>query len=124
MLEACWSFCATSHGKSPCNGIDGVVKRKIANASFRQPQNNQILTTKDAFLYCRENITGITFFYAHAHEVQTVRNDLKSRFEKGSTVPGTRSFHWFSSQSVAQSATKEYQTILLSLELITFLKLL
>ena len=91
-LEACWSFFATSHGKSPCDGIGGVVKRKLANASLGRPQNNQILT-KDAFLYCRENITGITFFYAHAHEVQTVRNDLKHRFEKGSTVPGTRSFH-------------------------------
>ena len=99
-------FFATSHGKSPCDGIGGVVKRKLANASLGRPQNNQILTAKDAFLYCRENITGITFFYAHAHEAQTVRNDLKSRFEKGSTVPGTRSFHWFSSQFVGSISYK------------------
>ena len=103
-LEACWSFFATNLGKSPCDGIGGVVKRKLANASLGRPRNNQILTLKDAFLYCRENITGITFFYAH--EVQTARNDLKSRFEKGSTVPGTRSFHWFLSQSVVSISYK------------------
>ena len=83
-----------------------MVKRKLANASLGRPQNYQILTAKDAFLYCRENITGITFFYAHAHEVQTMRNDLKSRFEKGRTVPGTRSLHWFSSQSVGSISYK------------------
>ena len=64
------------------------------------------MTAKDAFLYCRENTNGITFLYAHAHEVQTVRNDLKSKFEKGSTVPGIRSFHWFSSQSVGSISYK------------------
>ena len=83
-----------------------MVKRKLAKASLGRPRNNQILTAKDAFLFCRENITGITFFYAHAHEVQTVRNDLKSSIEKGSTVPGTRSFHWFSSQSVGSISYK------------------
>ena len=81
------------------------MKRKLANARLGRPQNNQILTAKNTFLYCCENITGITFFYAHAHEVQTVRNDFK-RFEKESTVPGTRSFHWFSSQSVGSISYK------------------
>ena len=28
-LDAAWSFFATSHGKSPCDGIGGVVKRKL-----------------------------------------------------------------------------------------------
>ena len=83
-----------------------MVKRKLANASLGRPRNNQILAANDAFLYSRENITGITFFYGHAHEVQTVRINLKSRFEKGSTEPGTRSFHWFSSESVGSISYK------------------
>ena len=29
-LEAEWTFFATSHGKSPCDGIGGFVKRYIA----------------------------------------------------------------------------------------------
>ena len=120
-LKLAGHFLQQKHGKSPCDGIGGVVKRKLANASLGRPQNNQIWTAKDAFLYCRENIIGITFFCAY--EVQTVRNNLKSRFEKGSTVPGTRSFHWFSSQSVGSISYKRV-SIDSFLELITFLKLL
>jgi len=25
-FDACWSFLATSHGKLPCNGVEGTVK--------------------------------------------------------------------------------------------------
>ena len=67
-FEACWLFFATSHEKSPCGGIGGVVKRKLANASLGRSRNNRILTAKDAFLYCRKNITGITFFYNYVAE--------------------------------------------------------
>ena len=28
-LDATWTFFATSHGKSPCDGIGGTVKRKV-----------------------------------------------------------------------------------------------
>ena len=58
------------------------------------------------FCIAMKTLLGSHFFYAHVHEVQTVRNDLKSRLEKGSTVPGTRSFHWFSSQSVGSISYK------------------
>ena len=99
-LDAAWSFFATSHGKSPCNGIGGVVKRKLANESLSRLHSNQILNAEDAFLYCNENILGIKFFYAEANEVGLVRDNLQTRFQKGSTVPGTRSFHFFSSNAV------------------------
>ena len=34
---------ATSHGKQPCDGIGGTVKRLTAKASLQRPINNQIL---------------------------------------------------------------------------------
>lgn len=105
-LHASWSFFATSHGKSPCDGIGGVVKRKLANESLSRPRNNQILKAKDAFLYCQENITGVNFFYAEADEVAAVRCHLQKRFQKGSTVPGTRSFHYFSSTEIGSISYK------------------
>ena len=105
-LDAIWSFFVTSHGKSPCDGIGGVVKRKLANESLSRLHNNQILNAKDAFLYCNENILGIKFFYAEANEVGLVRNNLQTRFQKGSTVPGTRSFHFFSSNAVGSISYK------------------
>ena len=33
-LSAEWHFFATSHGKSPCDGIGGTVKRLVARASL------------------------------------------------------------------------------------------
>jgi len=34
MLNLCWRFFATSHGKSVCDGIGGMVNRLSANASL------------------------------------------------------------------------------------------
>ena len=97
-----------------------MVKRKLANASLGRLQNNQILTAKDAFLYCRENITGITFFCAHAHEVQTGEMISKAGLKKEALYHEPEAFFGFHLNLLAQSATKEYQTILFSLELIIF----
>ena len=32
-LDAEWNFFATSHGKGPCDGVGGIVKRLAARAS-------------------------------------------------------------------------------------------
>ena len=32
-VGAAWSFFATSHGKSPCDGVGGVVKCKLAKSA-------------------------------------------------------------------------------------------
>ena len=34
-FHAVWLFFATSHGKSPCDGIGGTVTRKIAQKVFK-----------------------------------------------------------------------------------------
>ena len=39
-IEAEWIFFATSHGKSPCDGIGGAVKRHAAKRSLQRPLNN------------------------------------------------------------------------------------
>ncbi|XP_076820954.1 uncharacterized protein LOC143466202 [Clavelina lepadiformis] len=41
-LEACWSFFATSHGKSPCDGVGGTVKRLVKTASLLRPTSDQM----------------------------------------------------------------------------------
>ena len=42
-IKAEWIFFATSHGKSPCDGIGAVVKLHTAKRSSQRPLNNQIL---------------------------------------------------------------------------------
>ena len=41
-IEAVWNFFATSHGKSPCDGIGGTVKRVTARASLQRTKENHI----------------------------------------------------------------------------------
>jgi len=60
-IKASWSFFATSHGKSPCDGIGGTVKRSTAMESLQQPLENQILNIKYMVAYCSKTLTNITF---------------------------------------------------------------
>ena len=48
-LQATWNFFATSHGKQPCDGIGGTVKRIAAKASLQRTLKNHILTPKAMF---------------------------------------------------------------------------
>ena len=43
-ISAEWHFFATSHGKSPADGIAGTVNRSAAKASLQRPYEDQILT--------------------------------------------------------------------------------
>ena len=40
-----WSFFATSHEKSACDGIGDTVKRSVSLESIRRPIKDQILNT-------------------------------------------------------------------------------
>ena len=35
-MDAEWNFFATSHGKGPCDGLGGTVKRLAAKASLQR----------------------------------------------------------------------------------------
>jgi len=96
-IEEKWIFFATNHGKQPCDGIGGTVKRLVAKASLQRPYNEQILTPTMMFQYCKNTIKDIEFIYVQQDELQETRKFLKLRFERiKSPVPGTRSFHEFS----------------------------
>ena len=43
-------FFATSHGKSPCDGIGGTIKWEAANASLRATTTNQVLSPMTCLL--------------------------------------------------------------------------
>lgn len=91
-IEATWTFFPTSHGKSPCDGIGGKIKREAANESLRRPYENQI-TNLDAMMeFCKEHIQKVHCILIKKEEVEEFRKHVvKSAF----TVPGTRSFHEF-----------------------------
>jgi len=43
-MDAKWNFFATTHGKSPCDGIGGTVKRLTTAENLAHPPHNQILS--------------------------------------------------------------------------------
>ena len=92
-LDAEWGFFATSHGKSPCDGIGGTVKRKVLRASLQRPVSNQILTFSALVEYCDSSIQGIEFMVITKEEMVPAREKLNSRYQLGDTVPGSRSAH-------------------------------
>ena len=51
-FSATWSFFATSHGKSPCDGVGGTVKRLATRASLQRPLSGQILSSQALFDFC------------------------------------------------------------------------
>ena len=62
-LNASWSFFATSHGKSPCDGVGGMVKRALTQASLKRPTANQILSTEAAYEFCSNQVRNVNFFF-------------------------------------------------------------
>ena len=108
-VPAKWNFFATSHGKGACDGIGGTVKRLAYKESLRRVKGKYILTAKQMYDWCRDNIEGIIFHFIEALEMKnTTRPFLNKRFESGCTVPGTLSYHQFYPSS---SNTIEYKRL-------------
>lgn len=94
-LAATWSFFATSHGKSPCDGIGGSVKRLLTKASLQISDGNSINTVEKCMEFCEKNILNVKFWFLKKEYITEIRKNLEFRFLKATTIPGTRSFHCF-----------------------------
>ena len=94
-INATWNFFATSHGKSPCDGLGGTIKRKLANESLCRTIENPIITAIQAFEYCKRAMPSIEFFFIEKEHLHPIRTKLQNRYAGASTLPGTRSYHVF-----------------------------
>lgn len=92
-LKAQWSFFATSHGKTECDGIGGTVKRLARKESLQNPLEKQITSVSQLYEFCKARIEKITFLFISKEVVEQTRSALLSRFTNVQTLPGTRSFH-------------------------------
>ena len=123
-LNAEWIFFATSHGKYPCDGIGGSVKRHVAKRSLQRPLNNQILTYKQMLDVCNLKIKNITFIGIDKEQMIDVRKIclLDSIKEKPSLEKEviTTSFLLHSQQFLLKRQAKTVK----SLVILHFLKLL
>ena len=92
--DSVWNFFATSHSKSPCNGVGGAVKRPTAQAGLQRPVTDQILSAKD-MKFCEESINGIKFAYTSSEAAASVESALVSTFTLVKTFPETRDYNQF-----------------------------
>ena len=72
-----WNFFATSHGKSPCDGIRGTVKIVTARASLQKTTSGHILIAEQMFKFCKEAIPSVNFVFITANEINTACSKLE-----------------------------------------------
>ena len=92
-VDCVWNFFATSHGKSPCDGIGGTVKRLATKASLQRPIDNQILNATDMYKFCKDISKGTSFCIVNGDTMNSIHASLVERFQLLKSVPGTRSYH-------------------------------
>lgn len=91
-IAAEWHFFPTSHGKGPCDGIGGTLKRLAARTSL-QRVNNPISSPKELFTWATEALPNITCRYSTNDDYKQEEKRLSARFEKASTIKGTLKYH-------------------------------
>ena len=52
-----------SHGKGPCDGVGGTVKRLATRVSLQRPYEHQIMTPHQLYEWASENISAMAFTY-------------------------------------------------------------
>jgi hypothetical protein len=96
-MRAEWNFFATSHGKGPCDGIGGTIKRLAYRNSL---QGGNIQTPLALFQWASENIENIKMFFVNSESIVANQKRLEARYCEGRTLPGTQSFHKFVPKSM------------------------
>ena len=106
--QAEWHFYATSHGKGPCDGIGGTVKRLAAKASLQRPYRSQIMTPCQLFDWAIQSIKGVQFKYCTIDDYGQEEIFLEERLKISRTIPGTQKLHCFIPLSNTKILTKSF----------------
>ncbi|KAJ8677403.1 hypothetical protein QAD02_013190 [Eretmocerus hayati] len=72
-----YNFFATSHGKSPCDGIGAVAKREITRIALRRPVDQPIANARDMFEAASDNIKGIKFLWVSAKDINAANSKIE-----------------------------------------------
>ena len=82
-IHAEWNFFTTSHGKTPCDGIGGTVKRLVRRASLQAATNRSHPTCMP---WASMNIKNIHFFYISSDDVAAHKDHIEDRMLNAKTV--------------------------------------
>ena len=79
-LFATWKFFATSHGKSPCDGIGGTVERILRKESLQRKPGDLIDSAEKVVQFCSQQVEGIKFWLLTEEELSDSAERLQARF--------------------------------------------
>jgi hypothetical protein len=92
-IDCEWHFHATAHGKGPCDGVGGTIKRMASRASLTDEYDGIITNAAELFKWAKTLKTDMVFQFCSDIEYNSKKIQLASRFEKVKTINGTRNFH-------------------------------
>lgn len=94
-IPAEWHFFPTAHGKGPCDGVGGTVKRTAAAASLQLPVDEQILTPEELHNWFEKcgRFQNIEFFFSSKAEAAATLERLGERLSSKRRVKGLREQH-------------------------------
>ena len=109
---ASWSVFATSHGKSPCDGMGGVTKRMASRASLQAQFRNHIRTPKDLFDFASHSIKNVKYFYVTSAQVIAHAESfrLEEPYIKYKGITGTRMYHHYKPLTSGKMLVKRFSS--------------
>lgn len=104
-----WHFHASSHGKCPCDGVSGVIKRAAYKYSL-SPIREKLITDAESFYQWAIEYQSekMTFAYIDTQEYEAALKKLEQRVAATHTIKGTRDFHCFIPLAKYKLEVKKY----------------
>lgn len=88
-----WHFHATAHGKGPCDGLGGTIKRMASRASLTKEYDDTITNAEEFFKWAQTLETDMIFEFCSDAEYKLKQIQLETRLGNLKTIKGTRDFH-------------------------------
>ena len=76
------AFFATSHGKGPCNGAGGLLKRMATKASLQRPYQDQIKTPHKLYEFAKQNVPSLNVEYFTVGDWAAEGNCLRAALQR------------------------------------------
>lgn len=109
-IDAEWHFFATSHGKGPCDGIGGTLKRMATRASLAKEHEHPITNARELYAWAKDLKTKMAYCFVSAEEYNEAEKEFDTIFKKAKPIPGTQKFHSFIPISNHQIAVKLFSS--------------
>lgn len=77
--------------------LGGCLKRAVVRANLTRIVRGHIITSRQVFEFCQENVKGVHVMWCPESEIDLLAQEkLAERYASARTVQGTQQYHHFS----------------------------